>query len=113
VEERVDVMMKNARQLRGIVSATYPEFEHLSVELRDTWKKKPCNELASEAEELACLWGQASSIYKVWPAKETLDFLVQVLSHASVRSIQAKKRSSFAAGIRINCLEWLATMICD
>jgi hypothetical protein len=113
VEESVDVMMRNARQLRGIVSATYPEFEHLSVELRHAWEKKPCNELNSEAEELACLWGQASSIYKVRPARETLDFLVQVLSRASVRSIQAKRRSSSAASIRINCPEWLTTIICD
>ncbi|KAA8912852.1 alkaline-phosphatase-like protein [Sphaerosporella brunnea] len=78
VEERADVMMRNARQLCGIVAATYPQFEHLAANLQSAWKTKPCNEMDSEAEELACLWGQARGTYKVWPAEETLEFLTKL-----------------------------------
>jgi hypothetical protein len=113
VEERIDVMMRNARQLRDIVSATYPEFEYLSAELRSAWEKRPCDELAADVEELACLWGQASSVYKVWAARDTLDLLTKVPPCAFARSIEAKKSRSSAASIRRNCLVWPATMICD
>lgn len=49
--------MQNARQLRSIVVAAYPEFERLSHDGR-------CENSASDVGELACRWREAMHVVR-------------------------------------------------
>ena len=49
--------MQNARQLRSIVVAAYPEFERLS-------HGEKCENSASDVGELACRWREAMHVVK-------------------------------------------------
>lgn len=82
--------MRNARQLRALVDAAYPEFERLvqtaptsssSDEPNfDAPSKKNnyhCNGYTSDVEELACLWRIANSMYKNWTNRENISISVE------------------------------------
>ncbi|KAF8538213.1 alkaline-phosphatase-like protein [Trichophaea hybrida] len=70
-EERVDVMMRNARQLRSIVVAAYPEFERLSQ--MPYAPHNQCGDSPSDVEELACLWREATYLLGTRNRKNIVD----------------------------------------
>jgi len=82
--ERIDVMMRNARQLRIIVAAQYPEFDRLVQALGGN--QELCLDSVSDVEELVCLWKGAADRYVAWVAgkdsesatKDVEEYLVKV-----------------------------------
>lgn len=62
--ERIDVMMRNARQLRTIIAVQYPEFERMV--LARGMNHNSCGDSASDVDELVCLWKDAADRYASW-----------------------------------------------
>lgn len=78
----VEVMMKNAQQLKALVDAAFPEFDRLietfaSNSREDSNLERPskanryhCSNQNSDIEELACLWAKAESRNVVFESEE-------------------------------------------
>ncbi|KAL7271684.1 major facilitator superfamily transporter protein [Rhizina undulata] len=62
VDDRVEIMLRNSRQLLEIVKAAYPDF-HKQKELSD------CEDAGNDIEELACMWNKTVKSSELWKQK--------------------------------------------
>ena len=76
--DKVQIVVRNARQLLNVVTATFPSFESHVASLK-------CHEGSSSAEELACKWrGIMQSLEALKSGEQTTDAWLLSLSNVSL-----------------------------
>lgn len=106
------MVKRNEQQLRDIVVAAYPDYLRFCEQMGANRERKPCNEASSEAEELACIWAQATDVYRTWAEGDTesedavmevIEAMTEVFSRVYVFLTTANRNSSVAV-TRRSCL---------
>jgi len=84
--------MENARQIHGVVSATFPSFEETSL-------SSACEHPSNNVVELACSWGQLHTELKDFAKAKNAsnDKLLIIISKVSLR-IMLEETANWCSG---------------